>query len=189
MTVSYILLQVSVIVEIKLEGDCVYYFRERHPELTSHLSENIKRNRAVVSAAIVIEYFDNLQLSLKSIPADGVINYDESNLCDDPRRSRILAVMFLWTGSHQLFFHTLEDLDYDPNPFGDNLSRCIQKSQFPTLLKETLHSMKENQGNIIKFGLRATGIFPTGREQVLKRLPEGNQLNLDESVLTDAIKD
>ncbi|KAK4873903.1 hypothetical protein RN001_013263 [Aquatica leii] len=48
---------------------------------------------------------------------------------------------------------------------------CVPKSQFPSLLRETLDTIKENLPAIIQSGLRATGIYPINKNQVLKRIP------------------
>ncbi|KAG5866247.1 hypothetical protein JTB14_017898 [Gonioctena quinquepunctata] len=48
---------------------------------------------------------------------------------------------------------------------------CIPKTQFPTLLRETLENVENNSIVNIKSGFRAIGIFPTNRLEVLKRLP------------------
>ncbi|KAG5890971.1 hypothetical protein JTB14_028649 [Gonioctena quinquepunctata] len=48
---------------------------------------------------------------------------------------------------------------------------CITKTQFPTLLRETLENLENNSIVNIRSGFRATGIFPTNRLEVLTRLP------------------
>lgn len=71
--------------------DWVYHFRERHPVLSNRLCENIKRNRAQVSREAITSYFQNLETSLQGVPPEAIINYDESNLSDDPGRSKVLV--------------------------------------------------------------------------------------------------
>ncbi|KAJ8917912.1 hypothetical protein NQ315_002605 [Exocentrus adspersus] len=71
--------------------DWVSYFQERHPQLTNRLAENIKRNRANVSHEMISEYFNNLEQTLNNVPPNAIINYDETNLCDDPGRSKVLV--------------------------------------------------------------------------------------------------
>ncbi|KAJ8939905.1 hypothetical protein NQ318_023246, partial [Aromia moschata] len=71
--------------------DWVSSFRERHPQLTNRLAENIKRNRADVSRETISEYFNNLEQTLNNVPPNAIINYDETNLCDDPGRSKVLV--------------------------------------------------------------------------------------------------
>lgn len=71
--------------------DWVYHFRARHPELSNRFGENIKRNRAAVSPEMISSYFTNLKVELEGIIPEAIINYDESNLTDDPGRSRVLV--------------------------------------------------------------------------------------------------
>jgi hypothetical protein len=66
-------------------NDWIKGFLRRH---SNHLSErlvpNIKRVRAEVNSFIVNEFFDNLEISLDGIPPENIINYDETNLSDNP---------------------------------------------------------------------------------------------------------
>lgn len=39
----------------------------------------------------ITEYFEHLSVELEGIPASNVINYDETNLCDDPGRKKIIV--------------------------------------------------------------------------------------------------
>lgn len=71
--------------------DWVFHFRNRHPELSNRLAENIKRSRAEVSEETITRYFENLGSALDGLPPDKIINYDESNLSDDPGRSKVLV--------------------------------------------------------------------------------------------------
>lgn len=73
-------------------GDSWYYgFVARHNDLSIRLSENIKRSRAAVSIEILNEYFDNLSTSLKDVPPENILNYDESGFVDDPGRNKVLV--------------------------------------------------------------------------------------------------
>jgi len=69
--------------------DFVRSFLSRHKDkLSLRKCQNIKRNRAGVSANEVKEYFSNLSATLQDgeqpIPATNIFNYDETNLTDDP---------------------------------------------------------------------------------------------------------
>lgn len=67
-------------------------FMRRHKEnLAVRLCQNIKRSRARVSPDIINEYFDNIEETLKDIPASHIVNYDETNLSNDPGRSKIIT--------------------------------------------------------------------------------------------------
>ncbi|KAK9680241.1 CENP-B N-terminal DNA-binding domain [Popillia japonica] len=61
----------------------------RHTDrLTVRLSESIKRGRAEANDKVINEYVDNLSITLENVPAENVINYDETNFVDDPGRPR-----------------------------------------------------------------------------------------------------
>ncbi|KAE8743717.1 hypothetical protein FOCC_FOCC009668 [Frankliniella occidentalis] len=71
--------------------DWVNEFLKRHPVLTKRLATNIKRCRAAVSAETVNQYFDNVEKELANVPAGAIVNYDESNLKDDPSAKIVIA--------------------------------------------------------------------------------------------------
>lgn len=61
-------------------------FLKRHDTLLSNrLCQNINRQRAAVSEETANKYFDNLEVSLAGVPPENIINYDETNLSDDPK--------------------------------------------------------------------------------------------------------
>lgn len=67
-------------------------FLTRHNDvLAVRLCQNIKRFRAAVSRETINQYFDNLAISLEGIPLSHIINYDETNLTDDPGRRKIIT--------------------------------------------------------------------------------------------------
>lgn len=55
------------------------------------MCQNIKRSRAALNNDIIHEYFDNLSQTLEGIPLSNIINYDETNLSDDPRRKKVIC--------------------------------------------------------------------------------------------------
>lgn len=72
--------------------DFVYSFLRRHKrELSYRMCQNIKRNRCAVSNKIVNEYFDRLHKELQDVPASNIVNYDETNLCDDPGKKKVIT--------------------------------------------------------------------------------------------------
>lgn len=72
--------------------DFIQFFLKRHKnEISQRICENIKRVRAKVSPDTIKEYFKELEKSLDGVPASNVINYDETNLSDDPGRKKILV--------------------------------------------------------------------------------------------------
>ncbi|CAH0714205.1 unnamed protein product, partial [Brenthis ino] len=71
--------------------DFVQSFLLRHKnEISQRVCENIKRVRAKVSPDTIKEYFIELAKSLNGVPASNILNYDETNLTDDPGRKKIL---------------------------------------------------------------------------------------------------
>ena len=54
------------------------------------MCQNIKRQRAAVSHEILNDYFDNLRESIKYVLASHIMNYDETNLSDDPGRRTVM---------------------------------------------------------------------------------------------------
>lgn len=71
--------------------DFVKSFLKRHKELlSSRMCQNIKRSRAAVSPDTINCYFDELEKELKGVPPSNIVNYDETNLCDDPGRKKLI---------------------------------------------------------------------------------------------------
>lgn len=72
--------------------DFVYSFLNRHKaELSQRLCQNIKRVRASVSPETINEYFDRLEAEIKDVPSSNIINYDETNLSDDPGKHKVIT--------------------------------------------------------------------------------------------------
>lgn len=71
--------------------DFVVSFLKCHKKvLSTRLCQNIKRSRAAVSPDTINNYFDELEKELKDVPPSNIINYDETNLCDDPGRKKLI---------------------------------------------------------------------------------------------------
>lgn len=69
--------------------DWMRCFLSRHKEeLTQRNCQNIKRSRAEVSKEEIEAYFINLERTLDGIPADNILNYDETNLSDEPGQKK-----------------------------------------------------------------------------------------------------
>ena len=71
--------------------DWFYSFFKRHKGLTLRLSQNVKRSRAAVSHSDVSKYMNQLQVTLDGIPPENIVNYDESNLTDDPGNKKVIT--------------------------------------------------------------------------------------------------
>lgn len=52
--------------------------------LTKRLCQNVKRSRAGVNAETVNQYFNELTATLEDVDPHLIVNYDETNLTDDP---------------------------------------------------------------------------------------------------------
>ncbi|CAG4979283.1 unnamed protein product [Parnassius apollo] len=71
--------------------DYVNAFMKRHAnKLWKRICRNIKRDSAAVSSDIIKEYFGKLAKSLENVPTQNIINYDETNLRDDPGRKKVI---------------------------------------------------------------------------------------------------
>lgn len=67
-------------------------FLERHKRsVAQRICQNIKRARAAVSHQVINEYFENLGNTIQDVPPENIVNYDETNLSDDPGRKRIIV--------------------------------------------------------------------------------------------------
>lgn len=72
--------------------DFVRSFLRRHDsKISMRFGQNIKRSRAAVSPEIIESYFNELEISLQGVPSANIVNYDETNLTDDPGRKRVLV--------------------------------------------------------------------------------------------------
>ena len=67
------------------------YFEKRHTDLTRRNCENKKRCKAEVTPETINSYFDKLQQMIQDALHANIINYDETNIIDDPGRKRFLS--------------------------------------------------------------------------------------------------
>lgn len=66
-------------------------FLSRNPVLSERLAQNIKRARAEVDVSTMSEYFQELEKSLEGVDPSLMVNYDETNITDDPGRKKIVT--------------------------------------------------------------------------------------------------
>lgn len=67
-------------------------FLNRHSDkISKRISQNIKISRAKVSSDTLKAYFTELEKSLEGVPLSNILNYDESNLADDPGREKVIV--------------------------------------------------------------------------------------------------
>lgn len=72
-------------------GDWVLNFLDRHKHRLSQRScQNIKRVRAEKSEEEMNEYFQNLRQSIENVPPNNILNFDETNLSDDPGSTKCI---------------------------------------------------------------------------------------------------
>ncbi|KAJ8956165.1 hypothetical protein NQ318_020716 [Aromia moschata] len=67
------------------------FLRRHKDKISERMCQNIKRARAGISPTTINAYFDNLAESIKDIPPSNIINYDETNLTDDPGRKKVIV--------------------------------------------------------------------------------------------------
>ena len=65
------------------------YLKHHSDIIHMRLCQSIKKKRAAVSKTVIINYFNNLQETLEEFPPQNIINYDETNLSDDPGRKKV----------------------------------------------------------------------------------------------------
>lgn len=65
------------------------HFLQRHPEISVRNSENMKRNQAQLTPEVINEYFLELAATLEDVDPSNILNYDETNLADDPGKAKV----------------------------------------------------------------------------------------------------
>ncbi|KAJ4435868.1 hypothetical protein ANN_18488 [Periplaneta americana] len=151
-----------------LPGDDWYRsFLQRHNGVLSlRLSENIKRSRAQVSKEVLVDYFNNLAISLQDVPPELIVNFDKTNLVDDPGRSKVLV-----RKGYVAFFRPLKICWRQClQEWKTKNKGTIPKSVFPQRLNQMLKKLEPAIAKNLQSGFRGTGIFPLNPEEVL-RLP------------------
>ncbi|XP_012563137.1 uncharacterized protein LOC105847861 [Hydra vulgaris] len=67
------------------------FLKRNSKDLSKRLGQNIKRSRAAISRDIVNNYFNELEKTLKDVDPSMIVNYDETNMTDDPGRKQVIA--------------------------------------------------------------------------------------------------
>ena len=71
--------------------DSAYGFMKKHKDkIKNRLCQNITKKRAAVDSEVINNYFQQLDKSLAGVFQENIINYDETNLYDDPGRRRLI---------------------------------------------------------------------------------------------------
>lgn len=72
--------------------DWFYGFMSRHKgQISMKKSQNIKRSRAEVDSGQIQEFFNQLKGSLEGVSPKNIINYDETNVTDDPGSVKVIC--------------------------------------------------------------------------------------------------
>ncbi|CAK1601668.1 unnamed protein product [Parnassius mnemosyne] len=67
------------------------FLRCHKSTLSVRLSENIKRQRAGVTQETLKSYFQELKTTLEDVDPAAIVNFDETNMSDDPGRQKVLV--------------------------------------------------------------------------------------------------
>lgn len=71
--------------------DWVRSFLARHEDLQPRIARNINYARSKVDPETVKAYFENLEETLREISLPNMINFDETNLSDDPGSAQAIS--------------------------------------------------------------------------------------------------
>nr|XP_047139642.1 uncharacterized protein LOC124815252 [Hydra vulgaris] len=67
------------------------FLKRNSKDISKRLGQNIKRSRAAISRDIVNNYFNELEKTLKDVDPSMIVNYDETNMTDDPGRKQVIV--------------------------------------------------------------------------------------------------
>lgn len=70
---------------------CRNFLKRNRQLLSERLAENIKRCRAAVNHETMKKYFAELKISLEGVPPERILNFDETNITDDPGKSKVVV--------------------------------------------------------------------------------------------------
>ncbi|KAF2894648.1 hypothetical protein ILUMI_11524 [Ignelater luminosus] len=85
------------------------HFRKRNKELSIRLAENTKRCKTALSEEHVNNFFDEFDATVKDVPSTNIVNYDGTNLPDDPGKEKIRRTMDTPKGSVSAMFAAVAD--------------------------------------------------------------------------------
>ncbi|GLV33348.1 hypothetical protein CBL_08618 [Carabus blaptoides fortunei] len=74
-----------------LHGDKLGRSPVLSPEITKRNNKNIKRCRADLNIELLMEYFSHLEETIAGIPPEKKLNYDETNMTDDPGKTKVIV--------------------------------------------------------------------------------------------------
>ena len=84
------------------------------------IRESIKRARAGVTPEVINSFFDNVTVTdtLTDVPLSNIMNYDETNLTDDPGRKRVIVI--------KGYKHPERVMNSSKSSVSDQSSQCSQ---------------------------------------------------------------
>ncbi|KAF2890218.1 hypothetical protein ILUMI_15955 [Ignelater luminosus] len=72
--------------------DWVKAFIRKHKDTLIHrLYQNLSRSRARVDSEMINKYFDEVGITLIGVEPHLIINYDETNFTDDPKKTKVIV--------------------------------------------------------------------------------------------------
>ena len=75
-----------------LGKDWAKSFLKRHcTALSERISQNIKVSRASVGHETIMSYFSNLKTEIDGVLLSNIVNYDKTNLTDDPGKKKVIV--------------------------------------------------------------------------------------------------
>ncbi|CAB3225831.1 unnamed protein product [Arctia plantaginis] len=144
-------------------------FLKRHQDsIFLRMCQNIKKSRAQVSPDTINEYFQELEESLKEIDPKNIVNYDETNLSDDPGRKKVIVKRGTKYPERVL------------NQSRSSISIMMAGTAAGELLPPYVIYKANNIYDTWTTG-GPKGIIPVDRNQVLSRLPSNENEDPDKS--------
>lgn len=70
---------------------CRSFLARHNCILSERFAENIKRARAQLDHTTISNYFTELNNSLQDVPPEAIINFDETNITDDPGKPKVIV--------------------------------------------------------------------------------------------------
>lgn len=67
------------------------FLARQSTELKKRMCTNIKRARAAITPEAIEAYFEELNISLKDVPADAIVNFDETSMQDNPGQTKVIV--------------------------------------------------------------------------------------------------
>ena len=63
------------------------------------MADNVKPARGSVTAEVIGEYFDNVEKELEGVSPHNILNFDETNVTDDPGKKKVFLIMLFYASN------------------------------------------------------------------------------------------